>query len=106
MSTKRSYELKKLVKDLGKLVLESKTGEKDRKLKGLLLHLKKEILRNNEMAVNFRELDGLKLICNILQSHTIVRDSIVAVCLSLSANLSVLDPETKKHVRKCKHNYI
>ena len=106
MSSKSGEELKKMVKDLGRLVTELKSSKKDRKLKGLLLHLKKEVLRNSEMAVNFRELDGVKLVRDTLEKHSLLRDSIVATCFSLLANLAALDVETKKYVCMYVRTYV
>lgn len=98
MSAVDDETLKMLTKRLGKLVLEAKSGRNDKKLKGLLVQLKTEVLRNDKAAISFRESHGLHFLYNIIEHHPSVRDSVLAVTCSLLANLTTLDNATKQHV--------
>lgn len=98
MSAVDEESLKMFTKRLGKLVLEVKTERKDKKLKGLLVKLKTEVLRHEKAANSFRESHGLHFLYNIIEHHPSVRESILAVTCSLLANLTTLDNATKQHV--------
>ena len=98
MSAADEESLKTLTKRLGRLVLEAKSGRKDKQLKGLLVQLKTEVLRNEGAAKDFRESHGLHFLYNIIEHHPSVRETILAVTCSLLANLTTLDDATKRHV--------
>jgi len=98
MSVAEDETLKVLTNRLGKLVLEAKSGRKDKKLKGLLVQLKTEVLRNAKAATSFRDCHGLHFLYNIIEHHPSVRHSVLAVTCGLLANLTTLDNATKQHV--------
>ena len=98
MSQRKTRDVSKLIKDLEKLVSRHMKEREDRKLKGLLLYLKGNVLRNSVHAEHFRTEGGVSLLCTLLQKYSSIRDSVIATVMSLLANLTALDGKTKQEV--------